>query len=254
MTPASTSIAKLAKELDQRLRAESNPERKRFTEGYFPSSMENLGVAVPATRKLVAWLKRELKQSDGASAIELVRAVLAQNTLEGRNTAYLFLNAHPAGLAALERKLIEELGQGIDNWTSVDTFGCYVAGVAWREGKLPDAALRAWTRSRDRWWRRLALVCTVALNLASRGGTGDPERTLMICGELVSDHDDMVLKGMSWALRSLGVRDPGAVQDFLERHDAELHPRVLREVIHKLEFGRKTPRSKPAAGGLRKKA
>jgi 3-methyladenine DNA glycosylase AlkD len=248
------NIPALAAEVDLRLRESSDAERKRFTEGYFPSAMENLGVAVPATRKLVAELKRRMKLATGSEAHALVRAIVGQNTLEGRNTAYLFLHAHPRGMATLNRKVIEELGRGIDNWTSVDTLGCYVAGVAWREGQLSDATLRAWAKSRDRWWRRLALVCTVALNLASRGGRGDPERTLMICKLLVRDHDDMVLKAMSWALRSLGVREPGVVQDFLDQNDDSLHRRVLREVVNKLEFGLKTPRLTARTGALRKQA
>ena len=98
-----------------------------------------------------------------------------------------------------------------------------------------------WAASPDRWWRRAALVSTVPLNLRSRGGTGDPERTLDICRRLAADGDDMVVKALSWALRELVVWDPEAVRGFLDDHHQVLAARVRREVRHKLETGRKHP-------------
>jgi 3-methyladenine DNA glycosylase AlkD len=79
----------------------------------------------------------------------------------------------------------------------------------------------------------------VPLNLRSRGGTGDAGRTLDICRRLAGDHDDMVVKALSWALRELVVWDPEAVRRFLGTHRDVLAPRVRREVRSKLETGRK---------------
>src|SRR5262249_29012576 len=118
-----------------------------------------------------------------------------------------------------------------------DPFAMYVAGPAWRNGFVSDATVRKWARSRDRWWRRTALVSTVALNLKSRGGTGDVKRTLAICRMLAADPDDMVVKALSWALRALSTREPAAVRAFLDQQP--LHPRVVREVRRKLDTGRK---------------
>jgi 3-methyladenine DNA glycosylase AlkD len=129
----------------------------------------------------------------------------------------------------------------MDGWGEVDAFGCIVAGPAWRLGRVPDAAIQGWAASPDRWWRRAALVSTVPLNLRSRGGTGDTGRTLDICGRLVDDHDDMVVKALSWALRALAPWDPAAVDDFLEANDTRLAARVRREVRTKLATSRKYP-------------
>jgi 3-methyladenine DNA glycosylase AlkD len=107
---------------------------------------------------------------------------------------------------------------------------------------VSDALIHKWARSPDRWWRRAALVSTVALNVRSHGGPGDIPRTLAICRLLVSDHDDMVVKAMSWALRELVVHDPAAVQAFLDEHDQVLAARVKREVRNKLATGLKSGR------------
>jgi len=76
------------------------------------------------------------------------------------------------------------------------------------------------------------------LNIRSKGGKGDVPRTLCICDLLADDHDEMVEKALSWALRELIVHDPSAVREFMHEHD-ELGRRVKREVLNKLTTGLK---------------
>lgn len=124
----------------------------------------------------------------------------------------------------------------------MDIFARTLSGPAWLQGQVPDALIARWARSEDRWWRRAALVSTVALNVRSHGGMGDVERTLAVCRMLVDDYDDMVVKALSWALRALVVHDAEAVSDFLEEHEEVLAARVKREVRNKIATGLKNPR------------
>jgi 3-methyladenine DNA glycosylase AlkD len=161
---------------------------------------------------------------------------------EYRLVAYELVCYHKAALHNLGEKELELLGQGICRWEDVDTFACYLAGPAWRESQVPDDLIHSWARSDDRWWRRAAVVCTVALNNKARGGRGDTARTLGVCRLLVSDRDDMVVKAMSWSLRELSRRDSDAVRAFLLEYKGVLAPRVVREVNTKLTTGLKNPR------------
>lgn len=94
-------------------------------------------------------------------------------------------------------------------------------------------------KSDNFWDRRVAEVSTVALNLKSRGGTGDTPRTIAVCEQVVDDPHDMIPKALSWALRELSKRDPEAVRLFLDQYGKRLAYRVVREVNHKLDFGTK---------------
>jgi 3-methyladenine DNA glycosylase AlkD len=163
---------------------------------------------------------------------------------EYRFVAYELVSYHKAALHSLGEKELVLLGQGISSWEDVDTFACYLAGPAWREFQVPDELIHRWARSEDRWWRRAAIVCTVALNNKARGGSGDTARTLGVCRILVRDRDDMVVKAMSWSLRELSRRDPDAVRAFLLDYKGILAPRVVREVNTKLTTGLKNPRRK----------
>jgi 3-methyladenine DNA glycosylase AlkD len=82
----------------------------------------------------------------------------------------------------------------------------------------------------------------VPLNNKARGGSGDVQRTLMVCRLAVTDRDDMVVKALSWALRELSKRDSKSVKQFLSEHKKTLAARVVREVNNKLNTGLKNPR------------
>jgi 3-methyladenine DNA glycosylase AlkD len=79
----------------------------------------------------------------------------------------------------------------------------------------------------------------VALNIKSRGGTGDTPRTIAVCEKVVDDREDLIRKALSWALRELSKRDPATVRDFLDKYQNRLAGLVIREVNHKLDFGTK---------------
>jgi 3-methyladenine DNA glycosylase AlkD len=104
---------------------------------------------------------------------------------------------------------------------------------------VTDELFVRWAASPDLWWRRAALVSTVAFNVRSQGGKGDSAHTLAICRILASDHEDMVVKGISWALRELVYFDRRAVEGFLMEFDKVLAGRVKREVGNKLRTGLK---------------
>jgi 3-methyladenine DNA glycosylase AlkD len=188
-----------------------------------------------------AWSRR-LRAAPPEAVVAVALALVDRQ----RWVAYELVYSHPGGPGSLGVAEVERLGRGLRDWGAVDAFGCCVSGPAWRRGALADEVIQRWAASPDRWWRRAALVSTVPLNLRSRGGTGDPGRTLDICRRLAADRDDMVVKALSWALRELVARDPEAVRRFLDAHHEVLAARVRREVRNKLETGRKRGGDAPA--------
>ncbi|MFH1609022.1 MAG: DNA alkylation repair protein [Candidatus Bipolaricaulota bacterium] len=198
----------------------------------------------PNTRALRRRYSALLKRESPTFILDVARELLKRGY---RGFPYELIRKHRAAFQSLGEAGIEELGQGMDSWWAVDSFARVLAGPAWLNGQVPDALIHRWARSKDHWWRRAALVSTVTLNMRSHGGKGDVPRTLRVCALLVADHDDTVVKAMSWALRELVVHDPGAVDGFLSEHEDILAARVKREVRHKLATGLKKPRRKRAS-------
>jgi 3-methyladenine DNA glycosylase AlkD len=202
----------------------------------------DLPLAAGPLRGLRREFSRRLTKAEPRDVVTLAMRLVERAGIERRFVAYELVHHQRRALASLGARDVERLGRGLDGWGAVDAFACYVAGPAWRERQVSDALIRRWARSRDRWWRRAALVSTVPLNNRARGGRGDTARTLAICRLLVADRDDMVVKAMSWALRELAKRDPTAARRFVATHRSALAARVVREVRNKLDTGLKSPR------------
>jgi 3-methyladenine DNA glycosylase AlkD len=216
-------IEEVAAEIDKRLSALPS----RFTE---------------PLRALRQQLSREVAERPAQEVVRLGLTLLRYPTLQHRFLAYELVHYHRPALASLGAAELEQLGQGMNNWAAVDTFASYLSGPAWREGQVSDEVIHQWAASPNRWWRRAALVSTIPLNTRARGGRGDTDRTMTVCRLLAADRDDMVVKGLSWALREMAYWDETAVRQFLETYDGVLAARVKREVMNKLETGLKNPR------------
>lgn len=188
-------------------------------------------------------VRRKMSRRIHEESPRVVRSLAESLLKKGvhRWVAYELIAEHRRTFLLLDRRWLEQLGKGMDSWHAVDEFARILSGPAWRDGLVDDETIAEWANSQDRWWRRAALVSTVALNMRSQGGKGDSQKTLAICTKLAADHDDMVVKALSWALRELIVHDYVAVKAFLEKHNDLLAARVKREVRNKLETGLKNP-------------
>jgi len=190
----------------------------------------------PDIRAVRREYSRRLRGAPAREVVQLARLLLEVHGR--RDVAYELLFHHKAAFHSLTAREIEELGAGMASWGAVDCYGAYIAGPAWSADIIDDETIHRWARSPDRWWRRAALVSTVYLNdEASRV----VERALPVCRVLAADRDDMVVKALSWALRSLIRYDRKAVEAFLSEHHSVVASRVKREVRDKLETGLKNP-------------
>jgi 3-methyladenine DNA glycosylase AlkD len=166
--------------------------------------------------------------------------LLNEETGPLRFVAYELISHHQQTFEILNVDSLLKLGAGINSWSSVDCFGMILFGPTWLHGRIPDEAIYSWVRSKDLWWRRAALVSTVALS--RRGLAEDVDRVIEVCTRLSGDHEDMVVKALSWALRELSKKHPEQTRRFVVKHKKVLAARVIREVENKLTTGRKTPK------------
>jgi 3-methyladenine DNA glycosylase AlkD len=225
-------------EIIEALESLGSPERSAKSETMYPTAMKVIGVTNPDLKVVMRELHKSMSGKNREVFMSLSVSLVNSRIIECQMLAWMLLEK--AGIIpSISLAELDKIEGTLDNWVSVDTYGTLVYGPLWRIGTVKDAQVLRLLHSNDVWYRRLALVATVALNLKSRGGTGDPFRTIMICERCVEDHQDMIVKALSWSLRSLIRWDRDAVDHFIEQHSANLHKRVIREVSHKLDFGTK---------------
>ena len=141
--------------------------------------------SVAPLRTLRRSFSKRLRPASGRDVISAALDLRKRGGLSRHFIACELVRHHPAALAALSARDLEQFGKGLDSWAAVDVFATYLSGPAWREGQVSDAWIRSWAGSSDRWRRRAALASTVPLNSRGRGGDGDPVRTLRVCALLV---------------------------------------------------------------------
>ena len=226
-------------EIIETLEGLSTPKREEMSKHSFPTSQRVIGVTSPQMREVLkAVRERNINWTD-TQWIDLCKALVLQDVFECQVIAYEIINKDRKLLSALSYEDLMDLWGTLDNWASVDHFTVGIYGVLWGRGVVQDAHIDALLLSENFWDRRVAVVSTVALNLKSRGGTGDTPRTLAVCERVVDERQPMIWKALSWALRELAKRDPEAVWDFLEKYETRMSKQAVREITHKLEFGTK---------------
>lgn len=221
------------------LKLAADPVRREASKIMFPTSMEYLGVRTPDFRNLIKEWWVELKNRPPEKLVQFAKELVATRIFECNQLAFELLSKNKNALSLLKIKDLEELGKNMDNWATTDCFSVMISGRAWRENQITDSDVINWLESGNLWWRRAAIVSTVALNLRSRGGKGDAIRTLMICEKVIADREKLIVKALSWALRELSKTDKKAVVSFMAKYDAKIAPLAKREIYTKLETGRK---------------
>ncbi len=230
---------KLIEEIIETLEGLSTPERQEMSKHSFPTSQRVIGVTNPQMREVIKAVKERQQRWEKQQWISLCKALVLEDVFECQIIAYEIINKNKKLLAALSYEDLMALWRNLDNWASVDHFTVGIYGVLWGQGLVKDHHIDALLQSDSFWDRRVALVSTVALNLKSRGGSGDTPRTLSVCERVVDERHPMIWKALSWALRELAKRDPEAVWDFLEAYESRMSKQAVREITHKLEFGTK---------------
>ncbi|MCP4313356.1 MAG: DNA alkylation repair protein [Bacteroidetes bacterium] len=217
----------------------ADPKRIRFAKTSYPTAMEVIGVTVPNLKVVLKEMKILTKEFSISEKLHLAKALINEHVFELQQLAFEYLDSNKKVLKSLSKNDIRELGKNLDNWLSVDYYSAVIVGFAWRENLITIDSVNKYLESEDFWIRRIALVATVSLNQKARGGLGDSEQTLEVCKNAVDDHEEMIVKAMSWALRELAKIEKEPVAEFLERYKDRLHRKVIREVTAKLETGRK---------------
>jgi hypothetical protein len=147
-----------------------------------------------------------------------------------RFVPYELITHHPGAIEKLSPERALALGKGIHDGSSADIFAQFILAPAWKKHIVTDEHIDQWFTSGDVWQRRAALVSTIYLD-------GDIERMLHYAERLLDDHEDLIIKALSWVLRSAIKIDKDAVLNFLEAHEGRLNSRIRREVRNKETMG-----------------
>jgi 3-methyladenine DNA glycosylase AlkD len=207
----------LLSDVRKALRQAADPGKAAAMRAYMKSAMPYHGVPAPRVRLICR---------------ELLRLWHDARFREERYAA-MHLAAHrraqpfqvPAALRLYEEMIVTGAW-----WDYVDEIASHRIGPILREH--PASVRRrmlAWSRSRDLWKRRAAILC----QLGSREHTD--VTLLYACIEPSLDSPQFFLrKAIGWALRQYARTDPGAVRRYVRAHRDRLSALSSREALKRI--------------------
>lgn len=224
----------LIRDVLKRLAAAADPDRAPGMQAYMKSSMPYLGVASTPlkaiTRELFKEHALETYEAWEATILELwrkakhreVRYAAIMLSDVKRYKTFRTMDALPM----YEEMIVEGAW-----WDYVDFLATHGLGDLMRASPAKmKKAMRAWSKSKDMWKQRSAILCQLKLK-------SELDLALLYeCIEQAIDSKEFFLrKAIGWALRDLAWRDPDEVLRYVKKNEARLSGLSKREALKNIE-------------------
>jgi 3-methyladenine DNA glycosylase AlkD len=223
--------SELLKQVRSGLRAHVDPEFRTGVLNFFKEPVDPWGVRSPHSKALARAAYHEVKRWPPAERNAFIDELWKGGKLEECGIAVEIYRRFAKTFGAPEFALFERwIDRYVHNWANCDGVSSWLLAGAIENEPYLIRRLPAWTRSRNRWKRRAAVVAL--LQEAKRGR--NTEAIFEITGAMLLDPDDMVRKGVGWVLKETYPKKPAEVMRFLLPRAAEAPRLVLRLSAEKM--------------------
>jgi 3-methyladenine DNA glycosylase AlkD len=236
------------RELERGLRGVASRRRAAAEKAYLKSSNTFFGNTVPQLRRATRRLVRDHPNPTREELRSVVESLWAGRVHERWTVGLMLLEAYPGTLGRRDLPFVRRLMRRGGWWNFVDVLGVHVAGPIVARQDADGRMMERWSRDRDLWVRRGALLALLPGLKDGRIRFGVFER---IAVPRLSERDFFMRKALGWILREVGKSDPDSVTTFLRRNFATLSALTRREAVKYLPT---SPRRAPyrfVAGGVR---
>lgn len=213
----------------------SDSARQAFAQRVYPTSLVVIGVTVPNLRMVLKQLMIESKKLQAIDQYELALSLVKDPHFECRQLGLGFVARQKKLLNSLTSKQTLKLCHQPDNWILADTYGTLILGPKWCDHVITFQHIQNFANHPNLWEKRVGIVSIAGIYRKSNKFIPEPTESLEICEACINDHRDMIVKAVSWVLRSIAGFYPNEVLRFLENHEPMIHSRILREVRHKIK-------------------
>ncbi len=226
-------IARIRKEL----RSHADPEIRKTSRRFFKEEITCYGMKTATVITIAKKYWKEVRTKPKNEIFALCEELYGSGYLEESfivsNWAYALSGRYDKEDLAVFRRWIDTY---ITNWASCDGFCNHTVGDFIEQHPEDIAELKRWTQSENRWLRRAAAVSLIVP--AKRGRFLN--EAIAIADLLLTDGDDMVLKGYGWLLKEASRKHTGEVFDYVMRNRRSMPRTALRYAIELMPNDLKT--------------
>jgi 3-methyladenine DNA glycosylase AlkD len=218
-------------ELGVALSRHGTPERAAQERRYLKSHLEFIGASVPSIRREAKVYARAHPVLDRKNLRALAEAAWASGVHELRSVAIAILEQKFAVLRPADATWLIGLVERSDTWAHVDWLAVKVIGALGARYPVLARQVDRWVKHENFWVRRTALL---SFHDPLRAGGGDFEHFARLAATLVDEREFFIRKAIGWVLRSVALRRPELVVEFVEEHAGALSGVTFREATRRL--------------------
>jgi len=213
------------------LRARSEEKFRKGVENFFREPVDAYGVRGPEVKAVAREAWREVKNWPDAALSKLSAELWKSGKIEEAGIAILIYRRRAKQCGAREFKLFERwIDRYVYNWATCDGVASWLLAASIGNEPALIGELDGWVRSRNRWKRRAAAVALLQEVKQGRNTLA----VFRIASALLEDPDDMVQKGVGWALKETYPKRPAEVMKFLLPRASRTLRLVLRLAAEKM--------------------
>ena len=230
------TIQGFAKQLTAACKKGGTKERASFEQNYLKTQLAFFGVTVPFLRKLAKSFQKDHPDLTHEQLTSLTDTLFDSGNHNLCQLAALLLANHKPLLAADDHKRIQTYVQAGHTWAIVDLLSTEALASLRERFAAVRRALPRWTRNKDFWVRRSALLAFLP---ALRSGEGDEDFATFaeLATPLLQEQEFFIRKAIGWILREASKKRPELVIDYLDEHIDDLSGLTLREGSKRLAPG-----------------
>lgn len=178
-----------------------NGDKKRAisSKKYHKYKIHNLGVGAPIKHRIFKKFKIEIKNLNCQEALILARKLYTTKIEEFALAGSYILQIKSGCLGIKQLPYLDKSLDYLTSWSTIDSFCIDVLQpILLKHPKETINLLKRWNKSENMWKRRASVVAFVR-KIGESGKFTD--MVLKLCDNLIDDKEDLVRKGVGWALK-----------------------------------------------------
>ena len=210
----------------KRLRDAADPEiAKRDKRYHAYDGYVSYGIMSKPLNEIIRELRPDLRKLPLEDSLDLAMRLVSSRIEEEASVALWILGDNVKGLDAGHVDYLDRFADKMASWSTTDGFSVHVIQpLLLRCPAEFLSLLQKWNQSDNRWKQRASVVAFTR----TAGDSGRfLDETLRCCDALIWSEDDLVRKGVGWALRDAMRADKGRVLPYI----AELRGKGVSSVI-----------------------
>lgn len=189
----------LYQEIITELNKNRNNKRAVLNKKYHKYEIHELGIKASTRHKILKQFKIKIKELNCKKALSLARKLYSTKIEEFTSAGNYVLQIKSDCLGVKQLPYLDKNLDYFKSWSTVDGFCIDILqSILLKNPNETINLLKKWNKSRNIWKRRASIV-TFTRKIGESGKFTD--MVLKLCDNLIYDKEDLVRKGVGWALK-----------------------------------------------------